>query len=74
MKDPFLRNVPEFGGFDRMQIVLAGPQAIKPVEPRRVARMDDRAFVPVATIDLDRIGHGWSLDLPRGATPTAAIF
>jgi hypothetical protein len=62
VKDPFLGNVPELGDFRSMQPVLVGPHAIKPVEPGRIARMNDRAFIPGATVDLDRIGHGWFLD------------
>jgi len=55
----FLGDITEFGAFYRAQTVLAGSQAIEPVETRRITRMDRCPFIPVPTIDLDGIGHCW---------------
>jgi hypothetical protein len=65
VKHSFLSNVSEFGGFDGMQPILAGPHTIERVKPRRIPRMNDCAFIPIPTIDLDRISHGGFPDLPR---------
>jgi hypothetical protein len=50
-------DVSEFGRFDRMQRVFAGPKPVKHIIAGAVACMNCCALIPVATVDFDGIGH-----------------
>src|SRR4051794_25753135 len=57
MQDAFSGNVAEFGGFDRVQGVLARTKPVEHVVAVAVARMDRDALIPVPAIDLEEVIH-----------------
>jgi hypothetical protein len=57
MEDLLAGYVAQLCGLDVMERVFASSKAIKHVITRHVARMNDCALIPVASVYLNWVGH-----------------
>src|SRR5262249_26262201 len=57
MKDLLAGYVAQLCGLNVMQRVFASSKAVKHVIPGQVARMNDCALIPVASVYLNGVGH-----------------
>jgi hypothetical protein len=61
MQNALSRNVAEFGRFNRVQSVFAGPKSVKHIVTSGIACMNCGALIPVRAVHFEVVGHANSM-------------